>query len=674
MKYWFFDGNDVVGPFEPTELLARPGFAATSLVCPENFSEDEDSWKLAGSFEDFSFASQAENPSVFAEEEPNTDSFDAELNTLLKQRNPLGVPSDEPTTEGSSLEIPKKPAKPGPIEEYFNNIKGEDLGNILGIPDPNENSDMDLARALKTQLGKTNPPADKEIQPIEDDPFDDFTSDKKTTASAPKESVKSSASAPKAVAPRAEKPSGGAPAEAPSQPNRQEEASVPMSHPEDNDFILTLRGNPPASANPPQEKEPEPEATQTVSSFQLPVLDQPVTEIPSLAQAETALRQLNDEPPSSEAKTAPVQPCPPAGPGADGTGEGTQPTPEESQAELEKQEEQTPVSADASASNAADPNAQTHPPRQPASAQDAPADPEPLEEIVPQPHAEASRPLLNAPEQAAPSPRSAQNAADAVSAPAPTAASSARRDTHPQNSTPEKEASHETVRKILEEGKLDITPAPEVPEPIKNVPVEPQLNQVRTRLKQTPEIQDFLRQTQNERLKQGKSYKKAMAALSVLVALLAVGAAMYINKTVLQRPSEPTPAKTFAPSQSAPDALTEDPAPAAQLAEIPVPPPPQSAEPSLADQAIAIVKNYSLPANRGTIASYLDRLYRTQKAQGYTASWSAESLHKSTYIVKYRLTKTRMEPLVYIFQVDVAQGKITGALNNITLDLVGKIQ
>ena len=86
------------------------------------------------------------------------------------------------------------------------------------------------------------------------------------------------------------------------------------------------------------------------------------------------------------------------------------------------------------------------------------------------------------------------------------------------------------------------------------------------------------------------------------------------------------------------------------------------------------MQNYQLPGNKGTVAAYLSRLYRSQLSQGYSASWSVEPLHKSTYIVKYRLTKTRMEPVVYIFQADVAAGKLTGALNNITLDLVGKIQ
>ena len=69
----------------------------------------------------------------------------------------------------------------------------------------------------------------------------------------------------------------------------------------------------------------------------------------------------------------------------------------------------------------------------------------------------------------------------------------------------------------------------------------------------------------------------------------------------------------------------------------------------------------------------LPHLYQTQLAQGYTATWGAEPLYKDTYIVKYRLTKTRKEPIIYVFQANVAANKLTGALNNISLDLVGKI-
>ena len=90
-------------------------------------------------------------------------------------------------------------------------------------------------------------------------------------------------------------------------------------------------------------------------------------------------------------------------------------------------------------------------------------------------------------------------------------------------------------------------------------------------------------------------------------------------------------------------------------------------------KALSIAQNHLLPGNRGTIVNYLNHIYQDQLTQGYTAAWGVEPLYKNTYIVKYRLTKTRKEPIIYVFQVDVDANKLTGALNNISLDLVGKI-
>lgn len=98
-----------------------------------------------------------------------------------------------------------------------------------------------------------------------------------------------------------------------------------------------------------------------------------------------------------------------------------------------------------------------------------------------------------------------------------------------------------------------------------------------------------------------------------------------------------------------------------------------SKPPTPGERAVEIVKNYKLSENRGTISAYLSKRYQTQLASGHQAQWSAEPLHKSVYIVKYRLTKTRTEPIVYVFQADVSKEKLIGALNNISLDLVGKI-
>ncbi len=40
MKYWFYSEGNILGPYEPAELLALPAFAEESLVCPESATGD----------------------------------------------------------------------------------------------------------------------------------------------------------------------------------------------------------------------------------------------------------------------------------------------------------------------------------------------------------------------------------------------------------------------------------------------------------------------------------------------------------------------------------------------------------------------------------------------------------------------------------------------------------
>lgn len=696
MKYWFFDGNDVVGPFTPKELAVRPGFAETSLVCPENFSENEDNWKIASSFLDFHFDSKEAFPSQPPEPDENTDSFDEEMDTLLKERSPLAEP-EENAAEAPSLEIPKKPAKPGPIEDYFNNIKGEDLGNILGIPDPNENSDMNLARALETQFNKTAPPTDKEIQPIEDDPFDEFTSDaaeeadelfpaEAAPAAEPQPSVPAPAPAPtpaQEAAPQKQEPKAAQvetekPQLQAEQTSKQEisnklprakkqpgPASVPISAAPEDELILTVRRELPLENTPQKESVPAPTEQEQAPAgpapldeadaptFSLPVLGQPETELPPVPAEEIPFEAvLNESEPASPTPQDVQTP----------QAEAPQ-TPAETSAPQEEPNGQTLTAETKPAEEVKDAPEE---PRETNLSEAAPQTPE-APASAPQPEA-ASHPSNTAPEE----PRETAPAEE--SAPQEPAQEEQPEELVPQAAEEEpKDPKEETVRNILK-GELEVVPAPELEEPIKNVPVEPQINQVKPRLSQTPEIEEFLTQTQNERIARTRSNKKAKAALSVLAALLAVGAAFFINQTVAQEPA-PSPApKTGVLPPPANAKLPDGPEVEELLPDIPVPPPAPQAQPSLSDKALAVVQNYQLSGSRGTIASYFDRLYQTKKAQGYTSSWSAEPLHKSTYIVKYRLTKTRMEPIVYVFQADAASGKLTGALNNIALDLVGKIQ
>lgn len=618
MKYWLFDGSDVVGPFTPQELTARPGFAPTSLVCPENNSDQEDSWKMASAFEELSA-----EPAP-AEEELDTDTFDKEMDTLLKERSPLAGAQEPATEPPSSLKIPQKPAKPGPIEDYFNNMQGGDLGNILGIPDPNENSDMNLARTLAKQLNKTTPPADKIV---DQDPFDEFTEE-------PEEEPQAK---PEPAAPVAEKQI------APQEEKKPEPASIPMSAEPEEEMELTVHGaktqilsdssagqdtpeekpaevakSEPAQAesNPtepgPEHPELTPEPTETESkaatTFTLPVVDQPESELPPMPQGPEPVLPAEQEVPSADI-AAPVM--------------------DES----------------------------------------APATDTPLQNEVKTPK-EPINPPVDQPEQAEPAPQEIKAASD----PETTVVLATPGDEPATQGAEVQELAqqdNEPVEDILV-GALKVKATPEIQEPIKSVPVMPTVNQVRPRLKPTPEIQQFLTDTQNERIAHNRNNKKAMAALAVLVALLAIGILLMFNPMPADgqdKDEQNTPVSTELVPEEKTIPATDD--------EILPPAPPPAVKPqavSASDKALSAVQNYTLSGGRGTVAAYLDHLYRDKLSQGYTGAWSAEPLHKNAYIVKYRLTKTRMEPIVYVFQADVSKGTLTGALNNVALDLLGKIQ
>lgn len=618
MKYWLFDGSDVVGPFTPQELAARPGFAPTSLVCPENNSDQEDSWKMASAFEELSA-----EPAP-AEEELDTDTFDKEMDTLLKERSPLAGAQEPATEPPYSLKIPQKPAKPGPIEDYFNNMQGGDLGNILGIPDPNENSDMNLARTLAKQLNKTTPPADKIV---DQDPFDEFTEE-------PDEEPQAK---PEPVAPIAEKQI------APQEENKAEPASIPMSAEPEEEMELTVHGaktqilsDSSAGQNTPEEKpaevaksepaqaeseptEPGPEHPELTSgqteseskaatTFTLPVVDQPESELPPMPQGPEPVLPAEQEVPSADI-AAPVM--------------------DES----------------------------------------APATDTPLQNEVKTPK-EPINPPADQPEQAEPAPQEIKAASD----PETTVVLATPGDEPATQGAEVQELAqqdNEPVEDILV-GALKVKATPEIQEPIKSVPVMPTVNQVRPRLKPTPEIQQFLTDTQNERIAHNRNNKKAMAALAVLVALLAIGILLMFNPMPADgqdKDAQNTPVST--------ELVPEEKTIPAPDDEILPPAPPPAVKPqavSASDKALSAVQNYTLSGGRGTVAAYLDHLYRDKLSQGYTGAWSAEPLHKNAYIVKYRLTKTRMEPIVYVFQADVSKGTLTGALNNVALDLLGKIQ
>lgn len=577
MNYWLFEEGDVVGPFTARQLMVRGGFGPGSLVCPEDRAHDESYWKPASEYKDFTFSASASSvpdtgdlPSVAAEV------FEREMMaTLSGAKAALASPDEiEPAAQHAALQMPaKRPAKYGPIEDYFNNIKGKDLGDILDIPDPNENSDLNLQRALETQLEKTAPP----VQDNTPDPFDEFTS----TANELEDIFTV--------------PSAESAAENHASPdiNHAENASAPENTPKENTS-------------------------------------------PDLADEATAKRLQQQMQSAGLEAPAPLQSVPLSSQKPDEEAWGPVFTEEES-----LPDENSAAQRD-SVSDARPETPQENPSENPRTEQAADAAGKEenfngaLSDIVPL--GGNSLPCVPA-EGVLPVARP-QNPPEELNAFAAQQAEPAEEKTY----SPSAEEVSQPVELVRAETKQTA-----ITEEIR----------VKPRLQPTPEMEKFIT-ARVARVR--RPYGRALVWAAVAFVLALVFGAAYLKRLDLKAVSEKAPAASQPAAQvvSLPrrDALSPEPEPAV------------SAE----DKALGAVKNFYLPQRGVTIGQYFDNIYKDKQADGYEAVWSAEPLHKDIYVVTYRVTKTRQEPAVYIFQADAGQERLLGALNNAALDLVGKLK
>ena len=226
----------------------------------------------------------------------------------------------------------------------------------------------------------------------------------------------------------------------------------------------------------------------------------------------------------------------------------------------------------------------------------------------------------------------------------------------------EDDPNDKTVKTILE-GKLKVdTLRQEIPEPIKEVPAKEKKEEPAAAEKEEPP--HIIKSKPISRIK--------YVFLGLGVVILLAGAWLNWTQETKEKPTAAAEDVAAAEEKTASAGAEEAIAvPAAREAIHAIAPEPAQDPLELAKE---IVQNYPLDKGRGTVQEYLNRLYSKQLQEGYAAVWSAEPLHRNSYVVKYRLAKTRKEPIVYIFQADTNKKKLTGALNNITLDLVGKIK
>ena len=763
MKYWLFERGDVVGPFPAEELTGREGFGPQSLVCPEDRGDDDTFWKEAQFYEDFAPAAspapaEPDEKQTSAVPEPaqpaeKKDVFDEELDSLLSENNPLveAEPSAGETAEKVHFP-PHEPAKSGPIEDYFNNIQGGDLGNILGIPDPNENSDMNLARALEKQFKQTEPPLQTQTPvQIESGPFDEFTAKEDLDDLTPGDGLAAVAplndnGAPVVLAekplPAEEKPKfrlrkkqEPKPGEDKTAP-RAETQPVPEKEPATEKNLQTAQAEPAPAAVPgekqtpavqepagqiPADKKSAPEKASAEEPQPQAQKEETLTEEKQSAETQAPAEKAEENSPAGAADGEAVLPeeTQPQTQGAVSPAEQAEPAPAPQtettgaaagaplQAAQEVQPEPAPqaepeteemdsiplsVSREPLALSVKNPDGLKETPAEetpaPANGPAATAEPEA------QTRSPQEKPILDIQETAE---EQTSQTAQEPEGNAPQSAPEAEKETSQAAQVPAGEqtpapAAQDPVEEIMS-GAVEVNTAPEVPEPIKQVApvVEPQVNRVKPKLKKTPEIEQFL----TEKIlpvdePPARRNKGVLWAGVLLVLLLLAGGFLLLLKPAATKPETAPAAQPLTQSGGAveelmPDAAVQPEVPTAQEAlSLPGAPSAKAKSAALAapaapelnpvDTARQIVQNYNLPNFNGKVSDYFDRIYKDKLAQGYSATWSAERLHNNVYIVKYRLSKTRSEPVVYIFQVDVARNKLTGALNNITLDLVGKIK
>ena len=121
---------------------------------------------------------------------------------------------------------------------------------------------------------------------------------------------------------------------------------------------------------------------------------------------------------------------------------------------------------------------------------------------------------------------------------------------------------------------------------------------------------------------------------------------------------EPQAAQPEAQPEAAPEAQPQ----AAQ-------PAPQPANENIR-KALDIVKGYKLSGGRGTIATWFSNSFLSGASGGANEEWTATPLHGDILVVQYRLLRPKQEPLTYQFEVDAAKQDIVRGINNNAIDLL----
>ncbi len=577
-KYCLFEGGDVVGPFSAQELLARAGFGAHSLVCPDEYSDEESYWKEAGAYEEFGFGSsvkEAEEENEDAVTTAQSEQFLRAMDNVMSELSSLEVVEKLPIpTDAASFHLPQETTDSQTSEPQ----KTENLPHVeeaSSIPTSSTGRKISaLLLQASEEMKKQDEPAEPKkaedslksssqmplLQPAEEPAPEDIQPKEETNWEM--EPVARTISKVNPLEEYFNTMRSGDLGNILGIPDPKENSDMSLSRAIQNQFEKSEPGISPSSEvedpfdefapkSAPEELDENLFSDKTLIESDQETQERLMRSLPDLQQA-APLKVVGQGPSKLE------EPLPPP--------------------QLEIDPEQDPE--------------KTEPPTE--------------QELI-------------VPEQ-------------------------------------EDDPNDHTVKTILE-GTLRVdTQRSEIPEPIKEVPAEA------TKQPATAEQAEDSLQHRVVKQKPQSKWKMVGLLLGGLFVLSGIVLNLLIpeEETVEQpgiekvevKPEKQSPVSAKELIAAMQNQQTKDPV---QLAK-------------------EIVQQYFLTQENVTISEYLQQRYQNELQSGYAASWSAEPLHKDVYVVKYRLAKTRKEPIVYVFQVNVAKKKLTGALNNITLDLVGKIR
>ena len=622
MKYCLFDGGDVVGPFTAQQLLQRPGFGSHSLVCPEEHSDEEAYWKEAHFYGEFGF-----EPPQAAAADPQEDTggaaqsvqFLKEMDTVMTELSSFSSGKKDLAPESPVAASSKGPAKEAALQSPSSE----------NVPTSKQNAQSGAVSEPLPVLAESSQPVilpKREIQKEEKPQQTPSESKEKTAGEEQKissllfqasEEMKRRRVGREAVSKAEEQQKKASHNQVASNGEQPEEAAENKSN-----ISLNQTGS---KQNEGTENDISSKIeTRTVSGAS------PIEEYFNTIKSGDLGNILGIPDPKENSDMNLVR-------------------------ALESQFEKTDPGLVKPLED--DPFDEFTPKKdKPSAEQDILAEVTEQADKKTEENLRRSLPDLKAAEAL---PLAGQKEGDKAEE---------EEDTLPPASVqemivPEQEddPNDRTVKTILE-GKLKVdTLRQEIPEPIKEVPAEEKKPE-----KEDISVQDKL--PSGPKRRPSKLLKFVLLAAGVVILL--IGA--YLNWTQEEKTAEQPTSEVVAQEQPEPDTQ-------AQIVDLPdareaihaIAPVPAQDPLELAKE---IVQSYTLDKNRGTIEEYLNRIYSKQLQSGYAAVWSAEPLHRNSYVVKYRLAKTRKEPIVYVFQVDTAKKKLTGALNNITLDVVGKIK